>query len=218
MRLRNLILAGLLALPLPLLGWGSARLADRFAGALAGGLHDVGSRVLAPSPAPRADAQSARPAPRLDEQQRGSRSVEPPPAVERAASPRKRGFAAPRPVAPRRGIRVSAGSVLRLAGSGAMPSGRYVPASGARPAGLALSGVSALGIGLQDGDVLTHAGGRPALSRADVIGVVIAARGAGATEIGGRFWRDGEPWNLIVEQPYTGGNAAPATPHALARR
>ena len=97
-----------------------------------------------------------------------------------------------------------------------MPSGAYVPAEGARPAGLQLQGVSALGVGLEDGDVLTHADGRPARSRGDVIGVVIAARGAGAREIGGRFWRNGEVWNLIVEQPY-GAGALPR-PHAVARR
>jgi hypothetical protein len=77
-----------------------------------------------------------------------------------------------------------------------------VPAEGRRPAGLLLSGVSGLGVGIEDGDVLTHAGGRPALSESDVVGLVIAARGKEVPAIGGRFWRNGEQWSLVVEQPY----------------
>jgi len=106
------------------------------------------------------------------------------------------------PVVPKKGIRVRAEAVLRLANAGARPSGIPVAAHGRRPAGLALVGVSGLGIGLVDGDVLTHAGGRPALSPGDVVGMVIGARAHHASEICGRFWRNGEPWNLIVEQPY----------------
>lgn len=111
---------------------------------------------------------------------------------------------------PKKGVRVRAETVLRLANSGARPSGIPVPAHGERPAGLALSGVSGLGIGLVDGDVLTHADGRPARSAGDVIGVVIGARAQKAPEICGRFWRGGEPWNLIVEQPYLRRRPAPA--------
>lgn len=103
---------------------------------------------------------------------------------------------------PPRAIRVSAGAVLRLANSGVRPSGVPVPAVGRRPAGLLLSGVSGLGIGMQDGDVLTMAGGRPALSQSDVVGLVIAARGQETAAIGGQFWRGGERWDLVVEQPY----------------
>ena len=110
---------------------------------------------------------------------------------------------------PQRGIRVAASTVLRLANAGLCPSGAPVQAVGGRPAGLVLSGVSGLGIGMQDGDVLTRAAGRPALSPGDVVGVVLASRGAGAPEISGQFWRDGEPWQLTVEQPYL---APPRTP------
>ncbi len=104
--------------------------------------------------------------------------------------------------APHRGVRIPAATVLRVANSGARPTGIPVPAEGSRPAGLMLSGVSALGVGIQDGDVLTHAAGRPALSESDVISMVIAARGQEVPVIGGQFWRNGEPWNLVVEQPY----------------
>ncbi len=102
----------------------------------------------------------------------------------------------------RRGLRVPATAVLRLARSGARPRGVPVPAEGPRPAGILLQGVGGLGVGLQDGDVLTMAGGAPALAPSDVVGMVIAARGRRAALIGGQFWRDGEPWNLVVEQPY----------------
>jgi len=114
----------------------------------------------------------------------------------------KQVIARPSRVVPKKGIRVRAEAVLRLANAGARPSGIPVAAHGRRPAGLALIGVSGLGIGLVDGDVLTHAGGRPALVPGDVIGMVIGARAHHASEICGRFWRNGEPWNLIVEQPY----------------
>lgn len=123
------------------------------------------------------------------------------------ASPR----AAPRAKQiPKKGVRVRAETVLRLANAGARPSGIPVPANGDRPAGIALSGVSGLGIGLVDGDILTHADGRPARAASDVIGVVIGARAQKAPEICGRFWRQGEPWNLIVEQPYLRRRPAPA--------
>ncbi|GEM_PF-1004874 len=104
--------------------------------------------------------------------------------------------------APRRGLRVPAETVLRLARSGARPRGVPVPAAGGRPAGILLQDVGGLGVGLEDGDVLTMAGGVPARSPADVVGMVIAARGRRAATIGGQFWRDGELWDLVVEQPY----------------
>jgi hypothetical protein len=103
---------------------------------------------------------------------------------------------------PQKGIRVQEAAVLRLASAGVRPTGIPVPARGARPAGVALVGVSALGIGLRDGDILVSAAGRPTLSSGDVVGVVIGSRAHHATEISGRFYRDGEPWNLVVEQPY----------------
>jgi S1-C subfamily serine protease len=70
-------------------------------------------------------------------------------------------------------------------------------------------GVSALGIGMRDGDVLIKVMGAPAISVADVVGRVAAARSRRLPQISGQFWRDGEQWNLIVEQPYMAGSAAP---------
>ena len=101
-----------------------------------------------------------------------------------------------------RGLFVSAAAVLVLAQQGARPSGIPVPSSGARPAGLMLVGVSQLGVGLRDGDILTHALGRPAVSEAAVVGAVIRARGARQSQLSGRIWRDGKTFPLVVAQPY----------------
>jgi hypothetical protein len=97
---------------------------------------------------------------------------------------------------------ISASRVLALADRRALPHAVPVPANGQRPAGLLLRGVSALGLGVQDGDVLTAAAGVPATSAAAVIGAVIAARGRHAPEIGGRIYRGSEAYAIVVEQPY----------------
>jgi hypothetical protein len=92
-----------------------------------------------------------------------------------------------------------------------MPRGTPVAATPLHPAGLALSGVSALGVGLRDGDVLTEAAGSPALSIGAVVQAVIAARGRHAPEISGRCFRDGQPFQISIEQPYprVSGASAP---------
>lgn len=108
-------------------------------------------------------------------------------------------------VTPLSGIRISSAQVLALAARRAMPSAAFVKANAQRPAGLLLSGVSALGVGLQDGDVLTEAAGQKASSVALVVGVVLAARARQVAEISGRFYRGGMPFSLTVEQPYPKG-------------
>ena len=102
----------------------------------------------------------------------------------------------------RRGVFVSASKVLELARQGARPSGIAVARSGTRPAGLLLVGVSGLGVGLKDGDILTQALGRPAVSESTVVGAVIQARGARQPQLSGQIWRDGRTFPLIVVQPY----------------
>jgi hypothetical protein len=101
-----------------------------------------------------------------------------------------------------RGLFVSAPVVLRLANRGVRPNGVAVPATRERPAGVMLVGVARLGIGLRDGDVLTHAAGIPARDVWGVVTAVLSARGRGARTISGHFWRDGAEWTLVVEQPY----------------
>lgn len=111
---------------------------------------------------------------------------------------------------PPRGLRVSAPTVLRLAQRGARPTAVLVPANGERPAGLSLQGVSGLGVGLQDGDVLTHVGGQPAKSLDSVIAAASAAYKAHVPAMGGRVWRKGESLQLLVELPYPEGGKAEA--------
>ena len=100
------------------------------------------------------------------------------------------------------GVYVSSGTVLRLAARRAAPSGVPVPATNARPAGIQLIGVSGLGIGMRDGDVLTDVLGTPVRSVSQVVGLVIQARGRRERQISGRFFRGNLPLSVVVEQPY----------------
>lgn len=100
------------------------------------------------------------------------------------------------------GLFVSANTVLRLARAGVRPAGIPVNAAGSRPAGLLLTGVGGLGVGLQDGDILTHAVGRPAVSEEVVVGAILRARGAREPQLSGRVWRAGRSFALVVAQPY----------------
>lgn len=124
-----------------------------------------------------------------------------PPEVKPSSARRGRKLkAAEAPV--ERGVFVSAQRVLQLAERRAVPRGVPLAASGQRPAGLRLDGVSALGIGMRDGDILTHVLGAPATSVAAVVGAVIHARAQNLRIISGQFWRDGRLLPLAVEQPY----------------
>ena len=99
-------------------------------------------------------------------------------------------------------IHISSAQVLALAARRVMPTALPVKASAEHPAGLSLRSVSGLGVGLQDGDVLTEAAGQRASSVAAVIGLVLAARARHSSEISGRFFRAGVAYELSVEQPY----------------
>lgn len=112
------------------------------------------------------------------------------------------------PAAVPRGLRISAETVLRLAESGARPSGVPVPASGSRPAGVQLSNVGGLGIGLRDGDILVTAAGGPASDAAGVVERILRARGTGTRVLTGEVWRAGVLFPIAVEQPYPGADGA----------
>ena len=186
---RSLVIAALLALPLPLLAAGAGGLADDVGRELGSGLAKLAAQLHARS---KPGAPLAVIAPIAE----AEHEVEP----EAGQLPRRKARAVTR--APSKGVYVRADAVLRLAESGARPSAVPVRASGSRPAGLALVGVSGLGVGLADGDILTHAAGLPARSPGQVVGLVIGSRGARAPQISGRFWRRGEYYDLVVEQPY----------------
>lgn len=190
--------------PLPLLlavaAWGSARAADRAAMAAADVLALLvplvrDQRVLEPdADAPIPTELGSVEAPVLAAPVTAD-------ALAGASSKAKKQGKAAKPNAPRV-LFVGQDQVLKLASSGARPRGVAVPATSARPAGLKLSGVAALGIGLVDGDVLTRAVGQPALSSGAVIQAVLAARARRAPVLEGEFWRGAERWVLRVEQPY----------------
>lgn len=97
---------------------------------------------------------------------------------------------------------VSEATVLRLAQSSARPQGSFVAQSDQHPAGLRLSGVAALGIGVQDGDILIEALGITPRGPGQVIGAIIEARAKQARFLSGTLWRQGQTFPITVEQPY----------------
>jgi len=97
---------------------------------------------------------------------------------------------------------VSDATVLRLAQSSARPHGSFVAKSSEHPAGLRLSGVAALGIGVQDGDILVEALGITPRAPGEIIGAIIEARAKQARFLSGTLWRQGQTFPITVEQPY----------------
>ncbi len=93
-------------------------------------------------------------------------------------------------------------TMLRIVNERAVPDGRPVPRAGQRPAGIQLLGVTPMGLGMQDGDILTDVEGRSVTSEAAVVGAVVAALSRHAPTIQARFFRAGRPWMLVVEIPY----------------
>jgi hypothetical protein len=207
-------LVPLLSVVLPALAIASARAPwvearARGVGAIVGG----GLAALAP----------ARAAPREDDDLDAC-DVEAPDLAEEAAPPRSDGEPlagkapkkpskkkAARAAVPTRGVYVDARTVLRLSRRGIVPAGSPVRATSSRPAGLALAGVSALGVGLSDGDVLVEVEGSPVRTEGQVIGMVIAARGRRVPHLSAIFFRGAEPMWLTVEMPYIVPRPAPAS-------
>jgi hypothetical protein len=105
---------------------------------------------------------------------------------------------------------VSQATVLRLAQTSARPRGSFVAETADHPAGLLLSGVAGLGIGVRDGDILVDALGAIPRSAGQVIGAIIEARAKQARYLSGRIWRQGQTFAITVEQPYV--PAPPASP------
>jgi hypothetical protein len=78
----------------------------------------------------------------------------------------------------------------------------FVEKTAQHPAGLRLSGVGGLGIGVQDGDILIEALGVTPRSAGQIIGAVIEARAHEARFLSGTLWRSGQTLRITVEQPY----------------
>jgi hypothetical protein len=182
-----------LLLPLPLLvalaAFGSARVADSLGTRLGRALSVIADLVAVEKPLQVSDPFELPAS--LAEQ-----------VAQAAEGPAKKPKAKLGKRPPAKGIFVSSATVLKLASRGGRPRGTPVKAQGARPAGLRLSGVSALGIGLEDGDVLTRALGRPALSAGAVVEAVIVARSKRMKVLDGEFYRGNDRYVIQVEQPY----------------
>lgn len=116
----------------------------------------------------------------------------------KAAVPRSRTVTPVKPSA----LFVSAASVLRLSKSAARPQGTFVAQTLQHPAGLRLMGVAALGIGVQDGDILVDAMGMTPRSSGEIIGAIIQARAQRVRHLSGTLWRRGQTFRITVEQPY----------------
>jgi hypothetical protein len=187
-------------LPLPfvvlLATWGSARVADRAGGVMVGLFRTAAAFLVAPPAAPE-DPDLVPTSGALAEE-----------TAPEAASSAKKPARAKRPVAAKV-LFVSADTVMKIAATRMQLRGVPVAREGVRPAGLRLVGVSALGVGLVDGDVLTKALGQPVLSRSEVVRAVLGARARQQKVLEGEFYRGSERWILRVEQPY------PPAPRAL---
>jgi hypothetical protein len=190
-------------LPMPLLlalgAWSSARVAERAGADGARVLSAVA--VLARAATPPAEPSAEDGAIPTDLGTISEPLLAPVPASGKQRS--KHAVASGPPV-----LFVSKEAVLGIAATGARPHGVPVPANGARPTGLKLAGVSALGLGVRDGDVLTRAVGQPALSTSAVINAVLVARAHHARVLEGELWRGTQRIILRVEQPYLGERRA----------
>jgi hypothetical protein len=196
--------------PLPFLlafaAWSSARVADRAGEAGASVLSTLAAFVRHAEPTP---PEPAIPTGVLLAAEPVAADAAPPAlAGPTAKNPKRHG---PVRAAAPSVLFVSRDQVLRLATARVVPRGVPVAASAVRPAGLKLSGVAALGVGLQDGDVLTRALGVPALSSGAVVQAVLVARAHRAPVLEGEVWRGNQRLILRVEQPYLAeSDAAPA--------
>lgn len=194
-RARLVALGAALVLPLALTPLAGRAVADHLAAEGAGQLVSLGARLDALRPPPAPDLPPLEASPVQPE------STDP--AVEEPAGRRRPATrdAGPKGAKEPRGLRIREAAVLRAARSGARPSGAPVPASGERPAGLRLLGVGHFGVGLRDGDVLTHVGGAPARSVDTVVAAVAGALRARAPMLSAVVWRGEQPIQIAVELP-----------------
>lgn len=117
-----------------------------------------------------------------------------------------------------KGVFVSGDQVLRLSKVAKVPASRFVPAQGARPAGLQVAGVNGYGIGVKDGDVLTQVAGATVTSSAAVISTVLKLRAKRVLAISGEFWRGGERFQITFQMPYLSSAASPSGSEASPSR
>ncbi len=188
-------LAALAALTAPFVGvaYGAATLVEPLGRATAAVLVGLVAPLNA-APAP-AQPEPVPPAP-LPDAEPAAAVAAPGKASARRGQPRATLLAKPS------ALFVSQATVLKLAESAARPRGAFVAGTAEHPAGLLLSGVGALGIGVQDGDILIEAMGISPRAPGEIIGAVIQARAKNARSLSGTLWRRGDTFRITVEQPY----------------
>jgi S1-C subfamily serine protease len=120
------------------------------------------------------------------------------------STPKKKGNAKKAPSSSHGGpsIYVSARTILRLANARAVPRARSVAATEERPGGVQLLDVSALGVGMQDGDVITEVAGRAVRGEGDIVAMVLSARSRQAPTVSAVFYRGKVRGSLVVAMPY----------------
>ncbi|MDF3067685.1 MAG: hypothetical protein K0R38_3286 [Polyangiaceae bacterium] len=182
-----------LAAPFAGVAYGAAALVAPLSRGIANALIELVAPLSVPEPVRPVDEAPEQPAPESE------RQLLP---VAGPAKPLRRG--ATRPAAPLKpaALFVSRATVIQLAESAARPRGAFVPQTAEHPAGLRLAGVAALGIGVQDGDILIEALGIAPRAPGEIIGAVIEARAKNARFLSGTLWRRGDTFRITVEQPY----------------
>jgi hypothetical protein len=197
---RRPIHAAVIALAMAAVPFVGSRVADAIAGEAARGAAALGEAI-----APGGVEGEAATLEEILELGQGPRIDVPRGVVERVAvaaprvvSGRARGASSPPPVL---GILVREDVVRAAVARGGRPSGTPIAASGARPAGLVLHGVTGYGTALRDGDVLVRVGGTPATSEGRVIAAVSGAVRSRARAIDGEVWRAGRSIPVVVEIP-----------------
>jgi hypothetical protein len=187
--------------------WCSRRAADSLASRAVTALAPVASLM----PGPDAPQPVVLPSP-------PQHTVPAPPGSARQGRSPSRASRSVKLPAPARGIIVRRQTVQAAVHRGIRPSASPVAATARHPAGLVVTGWSAAGAGLMDGDIITSVGGRTPSAVDDVIAAVAGACKAGTYAVSGRVWRNGETLPVTVELPMPGNRAKKPRAQSLASR
>ena len=117
-------------------------------------------------------------------------------------APRKRDVARPGPVA----VRVPAATVQwAIDDRGAHLHARTARGADGRPAGIRLSGVSGLGLGLRDGDTIVAVEGEPALDEEAATDIALSAIARGGATLHATVMRGERTFPITAELPLAPG-------------
>ncbi len=116
------------------------------------------------------------------------------------------------------GLLVSRSRVSAAAKAGIRPSGSPVGGTQWRPAGMALTGVGPVGVGLRAGDVVTRVGGTPARSQGAVVSAVSLALRRRQPAIVAEVWRGRQKIIVTVQLPLPNARRGARTARAKRAR